>query len=94
MPQGPQADRGRRAGARRRRGRRWWLAHASVPTDDGLLTLRGDVDTRQVSLAFEPVERIVERLAREGDHVAAGQVPARLDTRTARLRLAQADAQV
>lgn len=44
------------------------------------LTLSGNVDVREVSLAFRGSDRIAELLAEEGDSVKKGQVLARLDT--------------
>jgi HlyD family secretion protein len=67
---------------------------AQVPGDERQLTLFGNVDIRQVSLAFENSDRVAEMRVEEGEHVLAGQVLAVLDTRTLRLRLAQAEAQV
>jgi len=46
----------------------------------GTLTLYGNVDLRQVSLAFNESERIAEILVEEGDRVRKGEVLARLDT--------------
>ena len=57
------------------------------------LTLHGNVDIRQVSLAFEGSGRIAELRAEEGQPVKAGAVLAVLDTRTLRLQLDQARAQ-
>ena len=75
-----------------------WLAWRDrrEPADDKTLTLQGNVDIRQVSLAFDGSARIVQMAAREGDHVASGALLGRLDTRTseARLRQSEADAQV
>ena len=71
----------------------WWQQRTA--DDDGrLLVLFGNVDQRQVSLAFNTAERITELTAREGDRVSPGQVLGRLDLRTARLRVAQAEAQI
>lgn len=57
------------------------------------LTLYGNVDIRQVQLAFNGSERIAQMLVREGDSVKKGQLLAKLDTATLqqRLRKAQAD---
>jgi len=72
-----------------------WLWHSTRSGDDaGVLVLHGNVDIRQVSLAFNASERVAAVLATEGDHVAAGQLLARLDTRTPGLRVAQSTAQI
>jgi HlyD family secretion protein len=57
------------------------------------LTLYGNVDIRQVQLAFNGSERIAQMLAKEGDRVRKGQLLATLDTTTLqqRVRKAQAD---
>ena len=62
------------------------------PVDARQLTLYGNVDIRQVSLAFEGSDRVAQMRVEEGEQVQAGQVLAVLDTRTATLRLAQAEA--
>lgn len=62
--------------------------------DAGVLTLYGNVDLRQVSLAFNASERVAEMLAEEGDRVRAGQLLGRLDTRTVSLRIEQARARI
>lgn len=71
----------------------WWQRDAAGENTRTLL-LYGNVDQRQVSLAFNTAERIAELTVREGDKVVPGQVLGRLDTRTPRLRVAQADAQI
>ena len=48
--------------------------------DQNRLVLFGNVDLRQVDLAFNNSERIVEVLVQEGDKVRRGDVLARLDT--------------
>ncbi|WP_414500251.1 HlyD family efflux transporter periplasmic adaptor subunit [Zymobacter sp. IVIA_12111.31 C1] len=58
------------------------------------LTLYGNVDIRQVSLAFENGGRIAAMNVEEGDRVTAGQVLAKQDTRTLQLELQQSEAQV
>ena len=70
-----------------------WLAHRPAGDSDEL-TLYGNVDIRQVSLAFNATERISEVRVREGDKVRAGAVLAVLDARTALARLAQGAAQI
>ncbi|MDE2367257.1 MAG: HlyD family efflux transporter periplasmic adaptor subunit, partial [Betaproteobacteria bacterium] len=58
------------------------------------LVLYGNVDIRQVSLAFNGSERVAEMRVQEGDRVNAGQVLAKLDTRTLMLQITQAEAQI
>lgn len=70
----------------------WWWRSREPATQD--LTLYGNVDVRQVSLAFNDSERVAEMRVSEGDLVQPGQVLAVLDTRTLKLRIAQAQAQV
>jgi membrane fusion protein YbhG len=50
-------------------------------TGRGRLVLHGNVDIRQVQLAFNDNERITALLVREGDRVHAGQLVATLDSR-------------
>jgi len=57
------------------------------------LVLQGNIDVRQVSLAFEDSGRIAEILAQEGDSVKAGQVLATLDTVSLKLQAEEARAQ-
>ncbi|MGE7136756.1 efflux RND transporter periplasmic adaptor subunit [Luteibacter sp. NPDC031894] len=69
----------------------WWLLR---PSPDQPIVLHGNIDIRQVSLAFKVNERIAEMRVEEGDRVARGQVLATLDVTTLTLRVAKAQAQV
>lgn len=62
-------------------------------TSDEIL-LYGNVDLRQVALAFKGNERVQEMRVEEGDSVVPGQVLAVLDTTMLSLRIRQAQAQV
>jgi HlyD family secretion protein len=72
-------------------GAAWWMFHRQK--DDSALVLYGNIDLRQVQLAFNNSERIVAVLAQEGDHVRKGQILARLDTSRLEPQLAQVMAQ-
>jgi len=69
----------------------WWR-FGQNPAPNGLV-LYGNVDMRQISLAFNSSERIAQVLATEGEQVRQGQVLAVLDTTTLKLRLRRARAQ-
>ena len=69
----------------------WWLAQRESAT--GELALYGNIDLRQVQLAFNNSERIAAVLVQEGDRVEAGQLLARLDTRRLEPQLVQAESQ-
>jgi HlyD family secretion protein len=60
-------------------GAYWAWASYLRPADDGGLTLYGNVDVRQVDLAFNAEGKIADMLVEEGDRVEAGQLLARLD---------------
>lgn len=68
----------------------WWRSREPTAQD---LTLYGNVDVRQVSLAFNGSERVAEMRMNEGDLVQPGQVLAVLETTTLKLQIAQAQAQ-
>ncbi|MDO5536462.1 MAG: HlyD family efflux transporter periplasmic adaptor subunit [Desulfovibrionaceae bacterium] len=57
------------------------------------LVLYGNVDQRQIELAFMDSERIAEVLVQEGDIVAPGQLLARQETRRLQDRIAVAEGQ-
>ena len=58
------------------------------------LLLFGNVDIRQVQLAFNGNERIAALLVEEGDRVKTGQLLARLDTQRLEPKAASREAQV
>jgi HlyD family secretion protein len=70
----------------------WIRREATEPSR--LLELHGNVDIRQISLAFDASGRISELHAEEGDVVKAGTVLARIDTRTLALQAEQAVADI
>ena len=70
----------------------WWYAHRAVAIDE--VVLYGNVDLRQVEVAFTDSARVAEVLVEEGDRVTVGQVLARLDTGRLAPQIAHAEAQV
>lgn len=74
-------------------GALYWRGSA-VQANDGQIVLYGNVDLRQVALAFNAMERVAEMRVEEGDSVQQGQVLATLDTTMLELRIAQMQAQV
>src|SRR5580765_8316004 len=72
-------------------GLTWWLMQRRAA--DRQLVLYGNIDLRQVQLAFNNSERIAAVLVQEGDHVRKGQVLARLDISRLEPQVAQAAAQ-
>ena len=71
-------------------GATWWLVSRGPHRQD--LVLYGNVDLRQVELAFNDSERISAVLVQEGDRVKRGQILARLDTSRLEPQVAQAEA--
>ena len=70
----------------------WWFMHREqVPPE---LTLYGNVDLREVDLAFNNNERITTIDVHEGDRVTRGQVIAKMDTSRLVPQVAQAAANV
>lgn len=59
----------------------WWLHNGrEQQAANGQLVLYGNVDIRQVQLAFNDSERIDRMLVQEGDRVSKGQLVAALET--------------
>jgi len=70
----------------------WWLNRGGGESGD--LVLHGNVEMREVSVAFNDNGRIATVLVEEGDRVQQGDVVARLETSRLMPQLAQAQAQV
>jgi HlyD family secretion protein len=72
-----------------------WFWQSKQDTVSGNeLMLYGNVDIRQVELAFNDSERIADLLVEEGDRIKKGQLLAKLETERFELAVARADAQV
>ena len=72
----------------------WLVYRAHQNADRSELTLFGNIDLRQVDLAFNNSERIEAVLVQEGDHVKPGQLLAALDTSRLKPEMEQVAAQV
>ena len=70
----------------------WFARHGA--DNSGRLVLYGNVDIRQVQLAFNDSERITVLLVREGDRVHAGQELASLESRRFAATVATSEANV
>ncbi|MDR1740389.1 MAG: HlyD family efflux transporter periplasmic adaptor subunit [Synergistaceae bacterium] len=71
-----------------------WFWFSYSERESKTLVLYGNVDQRQVDLAFIDSERVIEVLVDEGAEVLEGQVLARLETRRLRDQIAVAEADV
>lgn len=69
----------------------WWLTHRHAPGDE--IVLYGNVDLREVDLAFNDSQRVVTVLVQEGDRVRKGQMLAQIDTSRLTPQLDGAEAQ-
>src|SRR5579871_809571 len=69
----------------------WWLTQRERAPQE--LILYGNVDLRQVQLAFNNSERIAEVLVQEGDRLKKGQLVAQLDVSRLEPPVAQGEAQ-
>jgi len=72
----------------------WAWKYTTKKQSDNNLTLYGNVDIRQVSLAFEQSGRIQKLLVQEGDKVKEGQLLATLNTNALQIQAKQAQAQL
>jgi len=71
----------------------WWSSR-QAEINNTTLTLHGNIDIRQVDLAFNGAERIEQMLVQEGDTVSKGQLLATLDKRRLQHAVELASAQV
>lgn len=71
----------------------WWWRHRGEQSTEGQLLLFGNVDIRQVQLAFNGNERIAELLVEEGDQVRTGQLLGRLHRQRLEAKAASREAQ-
>lgn len=72
----------------------WWRMQQAPQSDRSRLTLYGNVDIREVDLAFDASGHVTEIGVQEGDWVEAGQVLARLNPNKLEAALAAAHAAV
>lgn len=72
----------------------WYGWQRLHPAQQQASVFYGNIDVRQVSLAFEGSGRVAQVRVEEGDRVKAGQPLAVLDTRTLQLQAEQAQAQL
>lgn len=72
----------------------WAWVHQRTKEHTDTLVLYGNVDIRQIALAFDGSGRVAEMKVDEGNIVKAGQVLATLDTQTLALQAKQAQAQI
>ena len=70
------------------------VADWRAPSTGNQLTLYGNVDIREVDLAFNGNERIATMMVAEGEQVEAGQQLAQLDTQRLQAAAVRAEAQV
>ncbi len=69
----------------------WWLTDRHAASSE--IVLYGNVDLREVNLAFNDSQRVVRVLVQEGNRVRKGQILALLDTSRLTPQLDQAKAQ-
>ena len=72
----------------------WWWRSGQREQPVNEITVYGNVDIRQVELAFNGSERITDMFVEEGDRVTTGQLLAQLETDRLAQAVARARAQV
>ena len=72
----------------------WFWQSKRDRVSDNELLLYGNVDIRQVELAFNDSDRIADLLVEEGDRIKKGQLLAKLETERFELAVARDEAQV
>lgn len=72
----------------------YWRLHGSAGTSPNVIQLYGNLDLRQVNLAFNGNERIETVEVKEGDRVQEGQVVGTMETKRLKATAAQAKAKV
>jgi HlyD family secretion protein len=75
-------------------GAAWWYTDERHPEDQNRLVLYGNVDIREVDLAFNNSEHIERMLVQEGDRVSQGQLLATLDRGRVQAEVSAAQAKV
>lgn len=75
-------------------GYRWYQQENTPTTQEGMLTLYGNVDLRDIELAFMDVERVRKVYVEEGDSVIKGQILAELETDRLRKAISASKASV
>ena len=72
----------------------WWFIKVKENPSGAELKVYGNIDIRDVNLAFNEQERIVEIFVEEGDRVKRGQVLARQQTHRLEAQIREAEAQI
>lgn len=72
----------------------WWWPQLNNIDEPGVLVLYGNIDNREVRLAFNGSEHVDAILVEEGDRVSEGQLLARLHTDRLRAERARVQAEV
>ena len=72
----------------------WRDYQASLQAEKNALELHGNVDVREIAVAFRESDRIAELLVQEGDSVKKGELLARLDNEELKLNIQQTEAEV